>query len=78
MLIRIGILTAPKIEFEQRENTFILKNVRIGIGFHWDRLEDQEFAGKLEIVESRKTKDCSPPLIPLTWKIISVRLFRLR
>ena len=27
----------------------MLKNVRIGIGFHWDRHEDQEFAGKLEI-----------------------------
>lgn len=47
--IRVGILTAPKIEFEQKENTFVLKNVRIGIGFHWDRHEDQEFAGKLEI-----------------------------
>jgi SpoIID/LytB domain protein len=47
--IKVGILTAPKIEFEQRENTFILKNVRIGIGFHWDRHEDQEFAGSLEI-----------------------------
>ncbi len=49
MDIRVGILTAPHIDFEQRENTFILKNVRIGIGFHWDRLEDQEFAGTLEI-----------------------------
>ena len=49
MHIRIGILTAPKIEFEQREHTFLLKNVRIGIGFHWDRHEDQEFAGMLEI-----------------------------
>ena len=49
MNIRVGILTAPKIEFEQREHTFLLKNVRIGIGFHWDRLEDQEFAGALEI-----------------------------
>ncbi len=47
--IKVGILTAPHIEFEQREHTFILKNVRIGIGFHWDRLEDQEFAGSLEI-----------------------------
>ena len=47
--IRVGILTAPKIEFEQKEKTFILKNVRIGIGFHWDRHEDQEFAGRLEI-----------------------------
>ena len=49
MNIRVGILTAPKIEFEQRERTFVLKNVRIGIGFHWDRHEDQEFAGTLEI-----------------------------
>lgn len=48
-LIKVGILTAPKIEFEQREHTFVLKNVRIGIGFHWDRHEDQEFAGQLEI-----------------------------
>ena len=49
MKIRVGILTAPHIEYEQRENTFVLKNVRIGIGFHWDRYEDQEFQGKLEI-----------------------------
>ena len=47
--IKVGILTAPHIEFEQREKTFVLKNVRIGIGFHWDRHEDQEFAGTLEI-----------------------------
>jgi len=48
-LIKVGILTAPKIEYELRAHTFILKNVRIGIGFHWDRYEDQEFAGSLEI-----------------------------
>lgn len=49
MIIKVGILTAQHIEFEQREKTFVLKNVRIGIGFHWDRHEDQEFAGSLEI-----------------------------
>ena len=49
MLIRVGIVTAPRIEYELREHTFLLKNVRIGIGFHWDRYEDQEFAGELEI-----------------------------
>ena len=54
MTIKVGILTAPKIEYELREHTFVLKNVRIGIGFHWDRYEDQEFAGKLEIIESQK------------------------
>ena len=47
--IRVGILTAPHIEYELREHSFVLKNVRIGIGFHWDRHEDQEFAGTLEI-----------------------------
>ena len=49
MEIKVGILTAPHIEYEQRENTFVLKNVRIGIGFHWDRYEDQEFQGTLEV-----------------------------
>lgn len=49
MQIRIGILTAPHIEYELRKDTFVLKNVRIGIGFHWDRYEDQEFQGSLEI-----------------------------
>ena len=49
MEIKVGILTAPHIEYEQRENTFVLKNVRIGIGFHWDRYEDQEFQGTLDI-----------------------------
>ena len=57
MQIKVGILTAPKIEFEQREHTFLLKNVRIGIGFHWDRHEDQEFQGQLEIVERQTTND---------------------
>ena len=47
--IKVGILTAPHIDFEQHESTFVLKDVRIGIGFHWDRHEDQEFAGTLEI-----------------------------
>ena len=54
MEIRVGILTAPKIEYERRAHTFVLKNVRIGIGFHWDREETQEFEGKLEI---RKNAD---------------------
>lgn len=52
MKIRIGILTAPQIDFVQNDKTFLLKNVRIGIGFHWDRNEDQEFAGQLEILHN--------------------------
>ena len=54
--IAVGVMTAPKIEAfipgphsTPEHPTFLLKNVRIGIGFHWDRLEDQEFEGTLEI-----------------------------
>lgn len=54
MDIRVGIMTAPHIDYELRGSTFLLKNVRIGIGFHWDRTEDQLFEGKLEI---RKNAD---------------------
>lgn len=54
MNIRVGIMTAPHIDYEVRGNTFLLKNVRIGIGFHWDRTEDQLFEGQLKI---RKNAD---------------------
>ena len=47
--IKVGIVTAPHIEYALRARTFLLKHVRIGIGFHWDRYEDQEFAGTLTI-----------------------------
>ena len=54
--IAVGVMTAPKIEAvipgphsTPDHPTFLLKNVRIGIGFHCDRLEDQEFEGTLEI-----------------------------
>lgn len=32
------------------EPTFILRDVRIGIGFHWERLQEQRFAGSLKFV----------------------------
>jgi len=50
--IRVGILTDKHIQWEQREGTFVVKNVRIGIGFHWDRREDQEFQGSLELLQN--------------------------
>ncbi|MCQ2345169.1 MAG: SpoIID/LytB domain-containing protein [Paludibacteraceae bacterium] len=50
MKLRVGILTGQQIEHERNARTFRLRNVRIGIGFHWDRYEDQEFEGELEII----------------------------
>lgn len=49
MNIKVGIMTAPHISCEQRPNGVLLRDVRIGIGFHWDRTEDQLFEGTMEI-----------------------------
>jgi len=52
MDIRVGILTAPHIRWEPADDGFLLHDVRIGIGFHWDRREDQTFKGRLEILHN--------------------------
>ncbi|MBO4361476.1 MAG: SpoIID/LytB domain-containing protein [Paludibacteraceae bacterium] len=49
MNVRVGIMTAPHISCEQRPDGVLLHDVRIGIGFHWDRTEDQLFEGTMEI-----------------------------
>ena len=72
MNIRVGILTAPHIDFEQREHTFVLYNVRIGIGFHWDRREDQEFAGQLEILHNTDGTETAVNIIDLEDYLCSV------
>lgn len=39
------------------EPTFILHDVRIGIGFHWERRQEQRFAGALKfVVEGRQVR----------------------
>lgn len=50
--ILVGILTADEICIINNPNnhSFIIKNVPIGINFHWERKEDQEFKGKLKII----------------------------
>lgn len=70
--IRVGILTAPKIEYERRERTFLLRNVRIGIGFHWDREEDQEFEGELEILHNADGTETAVNIIDLEDYLTSV------
>lgn len=70
--VKVGILTAPHIDFEQREQTFLLKQVRIGIGFHWDRFEDQEFAGTLEIIHNADGTETAVNHIPIEDYLCSV------
>jgi len=53
------------------EHTFILKDVVIGIGFHWERKEDQRFKGSLEfIVEEEKITAVN--ILPIDTYLISV------
>lgn len=73
MKIRVGILTAPHIDYERRENgTFLIKNVRIGIGFHWDRNEDQIFEGELEILHNADGTETAVNIIDLEDYLTSV------
>lgn len=44
-------MAAPKIEAVIYDDGFLLKNVTIGRSFHWERREDQRFAGRLMIVK---------------------------
>lgn len=72
MKVRVGILTAPHIDYKQRANTFIIKNVRIGIGFHWDRCEEQEFEGELEILRNADGTETAVNTIDLEDYLTSV------
>lgn len=73
MKIRVGILTAPKIEAERYDNgTFLLKNVRIGIDFHWDRKEDQLFEGELEIMHNADGTETAVNIIDIEDYLTSV------
>lgn len=70
--IRVGILNAPKIDWEPQANGFLLKQVRIGIGFHWDRREDQEFAGELRIQKEKDGSETAVNILDLEDYLCSV------
>lgn len=76
MNLRIGILTAPQIRWERSSRngkpTFILHDVRIGIGFHWDRRQTQEFAGELSILRNPNGTQTAVNTIDLEDYITSV------
>jgi SpoIID/LytB domain protein len=50
--ISVGILSADTIQIinNPARSSFIIKDVPIGIHFHWERKEDQEFLGELRII----------------------------
>ena len=44
---------APNLSTMFAEPSFVLHGVTIGVGFHWERKENQKFAGALKIVVSK-------------------------
>ena len=72
MKVRVGILTAPHIDYEKRGNTFVIRNVRIGIGFHWDRYEEQVFEGELEILRNADGTETAVNIIDIEDYLTSV------
>ncbi|MCM1109929.1 MAG: DUF4922 domain-containing protein [Clostridium sp.] len=58
--LRVGILTAPEVVShpDPSGKGFTLENVRIGIGFHWERREPQRFEGSIEIIPSTTAPGC--------------------
>lgn len=72
MKIRVGILTAPHIEWEKTSDGFVLHHVRIGIGFHWDREEDQTFQGELEILHHADGTETAVNIIDIEDYLCSV------
>ena len=53
--IQVGITKGRHIDATQHEGYFTLRNVTIGVNFHWERKETQTFLGTLRlVVESDK------------------------
>lgn len=51
-LIEVGIMTDAEIDICQNsDGSFTVHNVPIGIGFHWERREDQTFQGSYRFLE---------------------------
>ena len=77
MLIRVGILTAPDIRCSVGHTladvpTSVIQDVRIGIGFHWDRTEQQEFEGRMEILHNPDGTMTAVNILDLETYLVSV------
>lgn len=50
--IRVGITSGKQIRYRHNGETgFTISDVTIGIGFHWERREEQTFSGRLELLK---------------------------
>lgn len=54
-VVSVGIMEAPDVQFTQHRDGVTLHGVTIGKEFHWQRLQDQTFRGRLRIVTNPAT-----------------------
>lgn len=54
-VVSVGIMEAPEVHYTQHREGFTLHGVTIGKEFHWQRLQDQSFRGRLRIVANPAT-----------------------
>jgi SpoIID/LytB domain protein len=71
--IQVGILSADELHVVNNpvHSSFIIKEVPVGIHFHWERKEDQEFKGELKIIRA-ENKLVAINIIPVEDYLISV------
>jgi SpoIID/LytB domain protein len=71
--IQVGLLSADEIHIinHPAHSSFLIKGVPIGIQFHWERKEDQEFKGELRIIRD-ENKLVAINVIPIEEYLISV------
>lgn len=73
--IRVGITSGSQIKVEYCGGNipeFILHDVTIGIGFHWERKENQRFRGQLEIKRNNDGTLTAINIVPLEEYLRSV------
>lgn len=55
--VHVGIMTSDEIEVKDNpDGSFTVRNVPIGIDFHWQRKEDQTFLGEYRILDENGQK----------------------
>lgn len=85
--VQVGIMTAPRISYkfhgpyrregcefypEREDCEFELENVAIGIGFHWERRENQRFKGSLKLLENSDGTSTAINILPVDEYLQSV------
>lgn len=73
--LRVGVMTASAVDVTYLTGgggDFVLHDVTIGKGFHWERKENQTFKGELEILRNHDGTLTAVNVVPLEEYLLSV------